>query len=234
MTSSLQEITELANLTMNNALTEGSRVWDEMEEAARPEMLWIHHLLQAHPDNQAQSLLKGASVSIPEAAGCLSLGLVRPALNSLRAQIDLCLAWIYFKDHPVELRVIQTTGDGFKLKKEILDYFTNWYPDFGRRWGILKQRARRTHQDPYRILSAHMHAQSEIVIPNLEKLTDMVGSKKVQREAVMLQAECSEYLSDIFWCIFADDHMTIPAELKDQLLPRFATAKERAEFFKNC
>ena len=41
---------------------------------------------------------------------------------SIRLQIDLALAWVYFKDHHVEWGGVQATGDGFKTKKELLDY----------------------------------------------------------------------------------------------------------------
>lgn len=228
-----KEIAELAELAQKNASTLGASVWDGMEKAARLELLWIGHLLTLEPMNTAQPLLRGVGVSIVEAAGCLSLGLVRPALNSLRAQVDLSLAWLYFKDHPVELRYIQSTGEGFKLKKELLEYFTKWHPNFSRRWGILSKRSTRGRADPYRILSAHMHAQSDAVIPALPKVADIVAPTDQQQEAVTLQNDCSEYLNDIFWCLFADDHMSVPAELKAALVTRFKTPAERAEFFKN-
>ncbi|MCC5051995.1 hypothetical protein [Xanthomonas campestris] len=226
------QLKELADLAHKTCLSEGTQVWNAMEKAGHLHLRWNTHLRANHLTGTADSLLIGAGAAAREAAACVSLGLVRPALNSLRAQIDLNMAWLYFKDHPIEWKFIQATGDNFKLKKDLLEYFRIWSPSFGQRWGILTERSTRPPPDPYRILSAHMHGQSEHVIPVVEKPADLVAPASLRTDAVTLQEACSEYISDLFWCLFADEYQSIPTDLQEALVQRFKNARQRATFFK--
>ena len=157
---------ELAASTSDNCLKLGSAHVAGMQVAAQPFLLWLDYLEKSHLTGHANVLVAGARSAINEGAACLSLGLVRPAIMSIRLQIDLALAWVYFKDHHVEWGRVQATGDGFKTKKELLDYFKD-HAGFGIRFGLLKECATRVELEPYRLLSAHIHAQSEYVVPNV-------------------------------------------------------------------
>ncbi len=147
-------------------------------------------------------------------------------------QIDLTISWLYFKDHPVEWELIQQTGENFKLKKELLQYLKDWHPKFGARIGTLNQIKRRKLGDPYRLLSAHMHGQNELSIPNVKSPTDAFATPEILAEVPLIQAECCEYLSDILWALFGDHRRALPQELIKDLDGRFLTRAQKAEFFK--
>lgn len=227
----LNEIEALAETSSNNCLKYGETLISSFEASSKPLLLWINFLEESETTFTANCLLAGIRSASNEAASCLALGLVRPSLNSMRLQVDLLLAWIYFKDHPVEWQKISDTGDGYKLKTEIFRYLSDHYTKFSERFGILTQCATRGVADPYRLLSAHIHGQSEYVLPAVSKPSDIVDTHEKQLEVIRLQADCSEYLSDILWSIYADKWASVAEDLTKTLMPRFKTTTQKATFF---
>lgn len=226
-----QKLIELSTLTSENCKTRSLAIAEEGEKSAHQLMLWLHYLRTTQLTGNADCLIDATANAIREAISCLALGLVRPALNSLRLQIDLSLSWIYFKDHPVEWQRVQETGDGFKLKKELLKYYGDSFPKYSNRIGILNDIATRPVKDPYRLLSAHIHGQSESTLPTTKEPKDIVGTVSAQDEVILLQAACSEYISDILWSLFADRWASLPLALSEKLGPRFKTMKQKNDFY---
>jgi hypothetical protein len=202
-----------------------------IEANAKNLILWTQFNANHKATGIANELIDSTMSAIRETAACLSLGLVRPALFSLRAQIDLVLTWIYFKDHPVEWRRVNETGEGFKLKTEVFKYLNELYPGFSSRFNILKQTASRKEDDPYRLLSAHIHAQSTAVIPVVVSLSDTIASLVIARECMKMQFEVTEYLSDILAAAFLEDHVKIAPEIIESISNRLKTDAQRATLY---
>ncbi|WP_307551897.1 hypothetical protein [Xanthomonas sacchari] len=222
---------ELARLTSENCIARGLQIGEQTQAASHSLLLWIGYLRGIDNKNSANCLLDGALSATKEVLACLALGLVRPAVNSMRLQIDLVMGWLFFRDHPVEWARVQLKGDGYKLKSELLKYLVEHVDGFSRRLGILDAQMTRSERDVYRLLSAHVHGQSENTMPTVLRLTDIVGADKLQDEAIKLQAECCEYIGDMLWAVFADKWMSIPNPLQTLLASRFKTTAQRAEFF---
>jgi hypothetical protein len=228
-----EQLTLLVERVTANVVGRGNAIVLGAESASRLEILWLQYLLSTQLTGTADSLLHGALSAIREGASCIALGLVRPALSSLRLQIDLSLGWLYFKDHPVEWARVQDTGDGFKMKQDLLKYLGESYPGYGTRFGILLNCATRTQPDPYRLLSAHLHGQSEHVLPQVNMPSDIVAPVAMQDESLLLQCECSEFINDVFWAAFMTRWQSITTALTDNLETRFKSAEQRAAFFKS-
>lgn len=224
-------LTQLVKLVSNNCSAQGVTVVTKAEAASQLEMLWLQHLSKTQLTGTADCLLDGTASAIREAVACVALGLVRPALNSLRLQIDLTLGWLYFKDHPVEWARVQTTGDGFKLKTDLLKYMGESYDRFSARFAILRECKTRTQDDPYRLLSAHVHGQSQYVLPQVQLPADIVASVQAQDEALQLQQECAEFINDILWAVYAARWASLPGDLLSALDRRFKTPVQRENFF---
>jgi hypothetical protein len=225
------DLSKLSQLTATNCNNRGSDIVAVGESAAKLVILWLQYLRASQATGTANCLLDGIASAIREGVACIALGLVRPSLNSLRLQIDLSLAWLYFKDHPIEWIRIQETGDGFKMKTDLLKYLGDWINLFSTRFGVLRDCKTRTLEDPYRLLSAHIHGQSELALPRVQRLEDIVATPETQDEALKLQQECSEYINDIFWSFFADRWASVPEELRLPLMGRFKTPDQRVYFF---
>ncbi|QDD65521.1 hypothetical protein EJD96_15815 [Herbaspirillum seropedicae] len=202
----------------------------EIESQSKLLLHWARFLTANYLTGTADELIGALNSAIRETAACCSLGLVRPALFAMRGQVDLVLSWIYFRDHPREYELLLRTGDEFKLKTEVLEYSKKHFDNFGNRFGILKQIKKRKEDDPYRLLSAHVHAQHARVLPNIGSLKDVIQDTLTD-ECMQVQFEVSEYLSDILFSIFGVNFHTIPEEITSQINARLKTPEQRAEFY---
>lgn len=209
----------------------GSIIIQTVEDCSSLVLLWLDYLNSYKRTGIADEILDAYSSSIRETSACLVLGMLRPAIFSMRIQIDLILAWIYFKDHPKEWHRINATGDGFKLKKELFDYLTNHYTGFHTRYGILNQTIKRKELDMYRLLSAHIHGQSSPVLPSTKDLSDIVQGKINCIEVAQATGDLAEYISDILYAVYADQLHSIPKQIVDSVDSRLATLNLKKGFY---
>ena len=115
-----QQLTELLKNVDAFSKSHGVTILKKIDEESRLFLEWVPYL-NNKKTGVADELLDGAVSSLREVAACASLGLVRPALLAMRTEIDLILSWLYFKDHIVEWDSVNLSGEGFKLKKEVLE-----------------------------------------------------------------------------------------------------------------
>lgn len=222
---------ELLSLVQQFSASSSIGVLEEYENSSKLLLSWVRLLRNSYLTGVADELLFAVASSIRESAALASLGLVRPVLFSLRAQADLMLSWIYFKDHPVEYETLCRTGEGFVLKKEAIGYFRDNYPRFGDRLGILNSVAARAEVDIYRLLSAHVHSQSPFVISEVTDLKDIVRSRDLIGECCSLQKDVSEYLSDIVFSLGIVSEAALPQSVKSDLSGRLQTSGQRTVLY---
>lgn len=220
----------LLKSTTSHGKKHGANLCEGIISSSNKIILWLNYLRNSESTEIADAALEGVQGAVIEVAGCLVLGLVRPALFSMRAEIDLILSWVYFKDHKVEWDLIHSTGEGFKLKSEILKYLGNHNKKFSERLGILKKTKTRKEIDPYRLLSAHVHGQSANIMPEVGDLSGLVLPLPICKEAVLLQNYVDEYISDILFAIYADKWASLPRELVDLTAIRFSEGQKTAFF----
>lgn len=226
------QTTQLLAKTTEFCSNHGESVVRSISKNSKLIVLWLPYLSTFQKTGTADDLLTGLQSSIVEAAACAALGLIRPALFSMRTEIDLALSWIFFKDHSIEWLTVNQTGEGFKLKKEILEYLDKNYIGFKARHGILNEIKTRKEIDTYRLLSAHIHAQSKVTMPNAINLAEVVKSEKLGKECALIASEVDEYISDILFCIYAEKWTALPALLIASINSRFKTATQKTTFFK--
>lgn len=225
------EIDDLVSAVNCFAKSNGEELISAFEGAAALLLTWIGHLGKLST-GVADELLQAAASAVRESAALLALGAVRPSLFSQRGQIDLVLGWMYFKDHPVEYALVQRTGDGFKLKTEVLTYAKTSFPAYGEKIGLLTQIAKRKEKDTYRLLSSHIHAQSSHVVPSVSSLQDVVVSRAIADECVQIQADVAEYLSDHLFAMGISSVTSLPSKIIDSIHGRSSTAAQREILFR--
>lgn len=209
----------------------GEQIVGALEERARLLLIWLELLSEHASERSAPELLEAAKAAVREAAALCAIGAVRPCLFSLRAQIDLVLGWIYFKDHPVEYFLVKRTGDGFVLKKEVLKYLHDHFDGFGKKIAILEKNIARSEVDPYRLLSAHVHAQSLHVIPRIGDLKDIVADRSLVDDCLSLQRDVSEYISDILFSAGVISIDSLPSDITDSVRRRNFTPAQKSVLF---
>ena len=210
--------------------SEGERLCEEADLGTKPLVKWLEYLEQSEDTGVAQCLLSGVRAVLYEAIGCISLGLIRPAIFSIRTQADLILSWLFFKDHAVEWDRLEMTGDGFKLKADALVYLGNHYLNFNERFAMLRIQSKWPGIDLYRILSAHVHCQSSIVVPKVAKLADIVRPVETCDECIGLQLACAEYICDVLLSCYSSKWTALPPEVAAFGVDRLTPA-QRAAFF---
>lgn len=208
-----KQVTQLSAHVATFAAKHGTTVVTSFQSESELVLEWLSFVGTSQRTGTADSLLSGASSSVCEAAACLSLGLVRPALFSLRTQIDLLFAWLYFKDHPVEWRTVNDFGEGYKLKRELLDYLADHFKGFAIRYAALKEVATRTVEDPYRLLSGHIHAQSVPALPVATGLSDVIQDKATCIECTLLARQVNEYVGDVLLSVYATKWAALPSAI---------------------
>ena len=160
----------------------------------------------------------------------MALGLVRPALSSLRSQIDMMLAWLYFKDHKVEWNRLRDTGRGFQTKTNVLSYVNEHWPRFQSRFKLLAQQHTRQEEDPYRLLSAHIHGQTDFTAPKVGPLVELVGDARLSEDCVKLQRDVAEYIGDVLLALYGDKWAALPNSVKNGLEHRLNSKQQKAVF----
>ena len=203
----------------------GSEMLARHEEATRLTVAWLGYLRGAQRNGVADELLDGFQAALIEAAGCLVMGLVRPALFSMRAQVDIVLAWLYYKDHRVEWEHVEATGERYHLVSEVLKYLKTYSGRFQGRLELLRKQRSRGGAEPYRLLSAHVHSQNSATIPPLVGIEDLVQTEARCRECVTLQEEISEYVSDILVSCFVGQWADLPESIRVAVEARLGQAK---------
>lgn len=226
-----KQISDLADAAKSFSASSGSLLSSKIESNSALLVSWLSYLSTYHRTGVADGLLEAVGSSIRETAGALSLGLVRPALFSLRGQVDLLLGWLYFKDHNVEWEHVNQTGDGFKLKKELLQYLDQHVPRFTGRLNTLREIRTRKEVDPYRLLSAHIHAQSDPVLPVVVNLMDLVQPVAACNECADVAFEVTEFLNDVLLSFYLPNWASLPRPIQSALSARFKSGDQRRDFF---
>lgn len=215
-----KEVLQLDRVVSKFCQSSGGALAREVEVASTLLLTWLGHIRPTLCTGIADELIAGTHSALLEATSCICLGLARPAIFSIRAQVDMCLAWIYFRDHRVEWSYVQEKGEGFKLKKEIYAYLDDYYPKFRNRFSILSNSRNRQEEDPYRLLSAHVHSQSIHTMPNIIRLDLVVNDIGKSRQCINMELEVSEYLNDIFVSCFGGDWAALPDPIMSNIRTR--------------
>ncbi|MDB5725310.1 MAG: hypothetical protein JWQ16_2064 [Novosphingobium sp.] len=208
-----QEAAALTACIQSMLSDHGADTAEKMHDAASLVLEWIGYLAQSKVTGNSDHFLDGLRSLVLEAAASAASGLHRSAMFSMRAQIDVTLSWLYFKDHPVEWEKVERENEGYKLKKDASDYLASFFVNFNQRLLLLTKFPSRQIIDPYKILSAHIHSTGKYTVPNLTKFSDVVGDKAFNDQLVAIQFSVSEYISDIFIAAYGSSWASIPNEI---------------------
>jgi len=225
-----QQVKNLKIAVNKHCNLSGADLCKEIEKASMPVIEWLAYLRSSEATGIADILLTGIHSTVIEAAGCLCLGLARSALFGMRAEIDMLLAWLYFKDHPIEWEYVQSTGEGYKLKQELIRHLEFYVPKYKERFGLLQQCKKRTELEPYKLLSAHIHSQSVHCVPSIGALSSLVSPLSDCNQCIQIQKEVTEYLNDVLFSCYADKWASLPKSIVSDTTSRL-TGKQKKVFF---
>ena len=198
----------------------GNEIYTDMTRSSGLLSAWVGYLHSSISKHVADELLTAVRSAVIEATCCLSLGLVRPAIYSIRLQIELSLAWIFFNDHPIEWNHTKGVIADFPMRAQNLKYLSNFSARYSTRFKLLEDRSTRLIKDPYALLSTHVHGTTTKAMPFYEDIEAFVSGKKAIQECISLQLYTTEYLSDVMASWYAEHWHDFPKSIRDFIVER--------------
>ena len=217
-------------LNVRATTTKGHFV-SEVSSAAHPLLVWLQFLRTTISRKIADSLLDAVQASMIEVAASLTLGLVRPAIFSMRVQHELLLAWVYYNDHHVEWGHRERTNEEFITRAVAIKFLRDNDRRFDERFKLLQSKKKRPMDDPYGLLSIHVHTTSHYAAPSVGPLESVVKSLSDCEECVELQKSVAEYLCDVLAAWYASRWHDFPTEISNAIKSRLNT-KDLKDFAK--
>ncbi len=193
-------------------------------------LIWLSYLHSSKSQQHSLILLDRVKYATVEAAACISFGLIRPALGAMRLQLELLLAWSYFNDHLVEFRKADKKVEDFPLRATYLKYLHSYGEGFQKKLAILRANKTGNLDDPYGLLSIHVHATSPVAIPPVTSFKDLIGNYDRCEDLLTAQNEVAEYLSDVLTVWFFESWTDIPKAIQESVKKRLSAAQLKEVF----
>lgn len=192
-------------------------------------MAWVGHYLNCDKESEAIIILKGAYGSAVESVSLTALGLVRPAMLSLRSHYELCLQYLYFVDHPREMRSLLEYRWQGPLPATVRKYLRDHSPRFEARLATLNKVRGRSMEEVYDVLSGVAHGSALNSVSAALKPIDLVETVDSVNQSIEMFAGVSEIISDYFLSDFQSNWMSVPSVVKDNAVIRFGAKSPSIE-----
>ncbi len=204
---------------------------DQCEKAFQLIRAWLAKYTTEYDNEARRVLITGAFSAAVEVVSAAYLGLMRSALFSLRTHYELAYGWLYYRDHPVEWQAVSSGNEQARLPGTIDQYLVKYYSQHEARWRQLERKAKRKIVDPYARMSAFIHGAYPNTIPTAKTPADIVAPLNVISQLPSFVQDVSETLSDLFVSCHVGNWHSIPDEIRESLIVRFAgEAKSKLKF----
>lgn len=207
------------------AVGSGASTAAKMAEASDPLLEWIGYLSHSQLTGCCDFQLDGIRSLVLESVSSASIGLYRSSILAMRGQIDLAFGWLFFKNHPIEWARVVREGEGFKLKRGSLEYLNENLVNFQSAFQSLRASSKFGDNDPYKILSAHIHSIGLVALPKYAAFEDIIGDVAAIDACVEMQGKVSEFISDIFLSSFGSSWASLPEVIMEDAKLRLVPAK---------
>src|SRR6185437_8495032 len=180
---------------------------------------WIEYSWTISVDNPARPLLVGAKIALLESAASWGIGSNRGAAASLRTFIENSIAWLYYKDHPVEYRVMAERDDDLLLPKAVKNYLHRANKGYERAWPVLAAAAKRPSEYFYSDISQYVHAHPAFTNFGAD-IAAIAISQPRDGKFLNICANADEFLSDIYVVFYRHNWESIAQPVRENLSTR--------------
>lgn len=220
---SIDQFEELA-AKITGSIAELGPVAQDASEKLRLSMAWIGHSFNCSTGEASDLLLKGAYGSAVESVSLLSFGLLRSAMLALRSHYEICLQYLFFKDHPRELQSLLDFRVQGPLPGVVKKYLKDHSANFEARFTALSKVRRRTMEDVYGVLSGVAHGNALNSISSATRPVDLVEPKEILEQAIGVYEGVGETISDFFLADFHSNWMSVPPVVQNDVSQRLQVA----------
>jgi hypothetical protein len=180
---------------------------------------WIEYAWPISVDNPARPLLAGAKIALLESGTSWGLGSNRGAAASLRTYIENSLGWLYYKDHPVEYRVMAAKEDDLLLPKAVKSYLQRINRGYEKAYATLAATASRPSEYFYTEVSQFVHAHP--VFANLgTEIATIVIAKPRDKSFLKISKGSDEFISDVYSTYYRHNWESMAPSVQDDLKSR--------------
>ncbi|GJD47226.1 hypothetical protein AFCDBAGC_5118 [Methylobacterium cerastii] len=205
MTESGEAIFE--RVRQNLAVAEGSL--NEIQSSLPRTISWIQREWMIANQNHARALLTGAKISLLEAGTAWAIGSNRGAASSLRVFTENTIAWLYYKDHPVEYNMVIVNGADLLLPKAVQSYLKLVDLGFEKNYSLLSKYAKRSTEYFYTAVSQFVHAHPAFAADHL-KLEESAISVPRDPGFLKLVEMTDEFISDCYAVVYRHSWDDLP------------------------
>lgn len=232
MEASLSNKFEDLLVTAGAQIQDSGPVAEQCLQGLKPSLIWIAKHSNVKPPPTAGVLLTGSYGVAVEAVSLVALGLVRPAVLSLRAHYELSLQFLYYRDHPVEWENVKRFRHQPLLPSAVKKYLKDNFENFEARQKLLSDRKAREHNDCYEVLSGVAHGTAVNSISEALQPADLVESASTVSQSIGIFKSVGETLSDINLSCLVSNWLSVPEDIQKDLNQRFtgASAKKKLKF----
>lgn len=209
-------------------LSDSSVVAEKCKVELQLSLCWTSRFLANGTGNHCAVLVQGSYGSAVEAISLIALGLLRPAILSLRSYYELSLQFLYYKDHPVEWRNVTSYRSQPTLPGVNKKYLKDNYCDFEFRIKELTKKKSRELDDCYDVLSGVAHGTALNSISQASSPKELLENCETLEQSESVFRSASEYLSDVHVASFEGNWLSLPEEVRTNLTNRFGDSSAAA------
>jgi len=184
----------------------------EFTNAFETTMKWIQRDWQLYEANGARPLLTGAKVTLLEAATAWAIGSNRGAAASLRAAIENSIAWLYYKDHPIEFSSVKSRRSDLLLPKAVQSYFKANDAGFEASYAMLAKLKNRPSEYYYSDVSEYVHAHPSFVLPG--NINDLVITAPRDPSFLSIVKNTNEFITDNYTAFYRSSWGDFPESVQ--------------------
>ncbi|WP_426011433.1 hypothetical protein [Caulobacter sp. DWR2-3-1b2] len=182
---------------------------------------WIQREVPLASSNPANPLLSGTKIALLEAGAAWAIGANRGAASSIRAYIENAFAWLYYKDHPVEFRVVDIGRSELTMPKGVQSYLKQVDGGFEKSYSVLAKCSMRGMENEYFYsnVSQFLHAHpafSSLAI----KIEEYAISSPRDMSFLKICRNVDEFISDNFTAYYRSSWDDVPGIVQKDVSSR--------------
>lgn len=165
--------------------------------------VWARELEENDKGNAALCFIREMEIAAQFVAVLIGFSLYKPAAASMRAIIETCLYFSYFRTHQTELSTLVRSKSYYVTRSDIFDYHLIHTPDFKSRQNAINLKNRL--DECYSKLSAIVHGQLPGVWVKHQSIKDITFHNELCDLAIAEFDNCYEVVRRLFLCTVAQE-----------------------------
>lgn len=182
-------------------------------------LAWIDAEWPTANQNIARPLLAASKQALLDAGATWAAGLNRGAVAALRSVIETGIAWIYYKDHPVEFKQVMQHRENMMLPKAVQNYAASVRDSTDKAYKELSKKSTRDADYYYSTVSSYVHGHPSFALV-VNDLAEMTVSVPPAAGFLQMSGYSDEFISDVYLSYYIDSWGSVPKIVQENAVER--------------